>query len=106
MVEARSRAARCSDRRKPEFDHVYGTYVPKRGDTILNLHSERIVRKEGSSRPNQPYVPANARRRSVRHVWFGRRAHNGEDKRGRPTLTSSKLEQTFSEENHGDAVHA
>jgi phospholipase C len=34
------------------FDHVYGTYVPKSGDTILNLLSERIVRKDGSPGPN------------------------------------------------------
>jgi phospholipase C len=29
------------------FDHVYGTYVPKSGDSILNLLSERIVRRNG-----------------------------------------------------------
>ncbi len=34
------------------FDHVYGTYVPKSGDSILNLLSERIVRKTGSPGPN------------------------------------------------------
>jgi phospholipase C len=31
------------------FDHVYGTYVPKSGDSILNLLSEGIVRADGSS---------------------------------------------------------
>src|ERR1700680_1351214 len=30
------------------FDHVYGTYVPKSGDSILNLLSEQIVRRTGS----------------------------------------------------------
>jgi phospholipase C len=30
------------------FDHVYGTYVPKSGDSILNLLSEHIVRRDGS----------------------------------------------------------
>jgi phospholipase C len=30
------------------FDHVYGTYVPKSGDSILNLLSEHIVRWDGS----------------------------------------------------------
>jgi phospholipase C len=34
------------------FDHVYGTYVPKSGDSILNLLSERIVTKNGSPGPN------------------------------------------------------
>jgi phospholipase C len=34
------------------FDHVYGTYVPKSGDAILNLLSERIVRPNGSPGPN------------------------------------------------------
>jgi phospholipase C len=34
------------------FDHVYGTYVPKSGDSILNLLSERIVRRSGSPGPN------------------------------------------------------
>src|ERR1700719_4364714 len=31
------------------FDHVYGTYKPKSGGSILNLLSERIVRADGSS---------------------------------------------------------
>jgi phospholipase C len=30
------------------FDHLYGTYVPKSGDTILNLLSEGVVRADGS----------------------------------------------------------
>ena len=34
------------------FDHVYGTYKPKSGDSILNLLSERIVRKTGKPGPN------------------------------------------------------
>ena len=34
------------------FDHVYGTYVPKSGDSILNLLSERIVRKNGKPGSN------------------------------------------------------
>jgi phospholipase C len=34
------------------FDHVYGTYAPKSGDSILNLRSERIVRGSGSPGPN------------------------------------------------------
>src|SRR5260370_12650479 len=38
------------------FDHVYGTYAPKSGDSILNLLSERIVRGNGSPRPN--FAPA------------------------------------------------
>jgi phospholipase C len=34
------------------FDHVYGTYVPKSGASILNLLSERIVGKSGNPGPN------------------------------------------------------
>jgi phospholipase C len=34
------------------FDHVYGTYLPKSGDAILNLLSERIVRRNGAPGPN------------------------------------------------------
>jgi phospholipase C len=34
------------------FDHVYATYVPKSGDSILNLLSEGIVRPDGSPGPN------------------------------------------------------
>ena len=30
------------------FDHVFGTYVPKGKDTVLNLLSERIIRPDGS----------------------------------------------------------
>src|SRR6266851_1990962 len=30
------------------FDHVYGTYVPQSGDSILNLLSEGIVQSDGS----------------------------------------------------------
>jgi phospholipase C len=34
------------------FDHVYGTYVPKSRDSILNLISEGIVNADGSPGPN------------------------------------------------------
>ena len=34
------------------FDHIYGTYVPKSGDSIRNLLSERIVTKDGKPGPN------------------------------------------------------
>jgi phospholipase C len=34
------------------FDHLYGTYVPKSGDSILNLLSEGIVGADGSPGPN------------------------------------------------------
>jgi phospholipase C len=30
------------------FDHIYGTYVPRSGDSILNLLSEGIVQSDGS----------------------------------------------------------
>lgn len=34
------------------FDHLYGTYVPKSGDSILNLLSEGIIGPDGSPGPN------------------------------------------------------
>jgi phospholipase C len=34
------------------FDHIYGTYVPKSGDSILNLLSEGIVGADGTPGPN------------------------------------------------------
>ncbi|MGA7262368.1 MAG: alkaline phosphatase family protein [Stellaceae bacterium] len=34
------------------FDHIYGTYIPKSGDSILNLLSEGIVGADGSPGPN------------------------------------------------------
>src|SRR6202789_2756888 len=34
------------------FDHVYGTYVPKNGQTVWNLLSEGIVKKDGQPGEN------------------------------------------------------
>jgi len=34
------------------FDHVYGTYVPRSGQTIWNLQSEGIVNLDGTPGPN------------------------------------------------------
>ena len=34
------------------FDHVYATYVPKRGETVANLLSRGIVNADGSPGPN------------------------------------------------------
>jgi phospholipase C len=34
------------------FDHIYGTYVPKNHDSIVNLLSEGIVTATGSAGPN------------------------------------------------------
>ena len=34
------------------FDHVYATYVPRNGQSVLNLLSEGIVRADGSPGPN------------------------------------------------------
>jgi len=36
------------------FDHVYGTYVPHRKQSILNLLSQGIVNADGSPGPNFP----------------------------------------------------
>jgi phospholipase C len=35
------------------FDNVYGTYVPKRGQTVSNLLSKHIVNADGSPGPNK-----------------------------------------------------
>src|SRR4249920_3726684 len=34
------------------FDHVYGTYVPKHGQSVQNLLSKGIVNADGSPGPN------------------------------------------------------
>jgi phospholipase C len=34
------------------FDHLFGTYIPKSGDSILNLLSEGIVRRDGQPGPH------------------------------------------------------
>ena len=34
------------------FDHVYGTYKPKEGETISNLRSKGIVNADGTPGPN------------------------------------------------------
>jgi phospholipase C len=34
------------------FDHVFGTYIPHRGKSILNLLSEGIIRADGTAGPN------------------------------------------------------
>src|SRR5271169_1593089 len=34
------------------FDHVYGTYQPTKGQTVLNILSEGIVKADGSPGPN------------------------------------------------------
>ncbi len=36
------------------FDHVFATYVPKNGQTVLNLLSEGIVKADGTPGPNFP----------------------------------------------------
>src|SRR5580658_6453898 len=34
------------------FDHVFATYVPKKGETVWNLLSEGIVKADGTPGPN------------------------------------------------------
>src|SRR5579875_3203069 len=34
------------------FDHVFATYTPKKGETVWNLLSEGIVKKDGTPGPN------------------------------------------------------
>src|SRR3974377_1022583 len=34
------------------FDHVFGAYVPKSGQSVFNILSEGIIAKDGSPGPN------------------------------------------------------
>ena len=34
------------------FDHVFATYVPKKGETVWNLLSEGIIKADGTPGPN------------------------------------------------------
>ena len=36
------------------FDHIFATYVPKKGETVWNLLSEGIVKADGTPGPNFP----------------------------------------------------
>ncbi len=42
------------------FDHVFATYVPKKGESIFNLLSEGIVKADGSAGPNFPKAEQKA----------------------------------------------
>ena len=42
------------------FDHVFATYVPQNGQTVLNLLSEGIVKADGTPGPNFPQAEQKA----------------------------------------------
>jgi phospholipase C len=42
------------------FDHVFATYVPKKGETVWNLLSEGIVKADGTAGPNFPLAEQKA----------------------------------------------
>jgi phospholipase C len=42
------------------FDHVFATYVPKKGQTVWNLLSEGIVKADGTPGPNFPVAEQKA----------------------------------------------
>jgi len=42
------------------FDHVFATYVPKKGEKVWNLLSEGIVKKDGTPGPNFSKAEQNA----------------------------------------------
>ena len=42
------------------FDHVFATYVPKKGETVWNLLSEGIVKADGTPGPNFSKAEQNA----------------------------------------------
>src|SRR6516225_4483529 len=50
------------------FDHIYATYVPKSGHSILNLLSEGIVRPDGS--PGRHFVTARQFITSLQTSYF------------------------------------
>src|SRR5271168_1493617 len=42
------------------FDHVFATYVPKKGESVFNLLSEGIIKADGSAGPNFPKAEQKA----------------------------------------------
>src|ERR1700685_1662899 len=42
------------------FDHVFATYVPKKGQTVANLLSKGIVKADGTPGPNFPIAEQKA----------------------------------------------
>jgi phospholipase C len=42
------------------FDHVFATYVPKKGESVFNLLSEGIVKADGTAGPNFPKAEQKA----------------------------------------------
>src|SRR5215469_2629489 len=42
------------------FDHVFATYVPKKGETVWNLLSEGIIKADGTPGPNFSKAAQNA----------------------------------------------
>ncbi len=42
------------------FDHVFATYVPKKGEKVFNLLSEGIVKADGTAGPNFPKAEQKA----------------------------------------------
>src|ERR1700761_9336770 len=42
------------------FDHVFATYVPKKGQTVFNLLSEGIIKADGTPGKNFPLAEQKA----------------------------------------------
>jgi phospholipase C len=42
------------------FDHIFATYVPKKGETVFNLLSEKIINADGTPGPNFPNAEQKA----------------------------------------------
>src|ERR1700733_13786058 len=42
------------------FDHVFATYVPKKGQSVSNLLSKRIINADGTPGPNYALSAQNA----------------------------------------------
>lgn len=51
------------------FDNVYGTYVPRHGQSIWNLHSKGIVKADGSPGPNAN-LAAQSALKSIPNAYF------------------------------------
>jgi phospholipase C len=69
------------------FDHVYATYIPKRGDSILNLLSEGVVRRDGS--PGRHFAAARQFKTSGQTSYFI--SVRGRDKTAYTTLPAPTL---------------
>jgi phospholipase C len=51
------------------FDNIYGTYVPRKGQTVANLLSKGIVNADGTPGPNA-YLAAQSQLKNIPGSYF------------------------------------